>query len=210
MELNGGGMKIATIIFTMFVLVVVLVNLAPEHRPATTVAGQPPVIMETLDPALLQFEAMWRDEIGRRFPNAVGVLVHGNDFVEGQWVVGSHARLRRHVTPAREIVAKYRAKYPGRTLVLLACNTGHLNLDGVGRGVFYFKSSVWCVPDRALTPDMAPYAFAKIVEPNAEHDGAGVTSFIPSVIVTVAERSRTRWESDPDTNGNIFEAVEAE
>jgi hypothetical protein len=189
---------------------VAAVCLRADRPPAAArVAGQPPVIMETLDPALLQFEAMWRDEIGRRFPNAVGVLVHGNDFVEGQWVVGSHARLRRHVTPAREIVAKYRAKYPGRTLVLLACNTGHLNLEGVGRGVFYFKSSVWCVPDRALTPDMAPYAFAKIVEPNAEHEAAG-TSFIPSVIVTVAERSRTRWESDPDTNGNIFEAVEAE
>jgi hypothetical protein len=202
-------MKIATIIFTMFVVVVVLASLAPEHRPATTVTGQPPVIMETLDPALDRYERMWRDEIARRFTNAVGILVHGNDWVEGEWIVSSHAQRGRHVTPVRKVIAKYRAKYPNRTLVLLACNTGHLKLDGVGGNVFFFKNPVLCIPDRALTPEMAPYAFAKIIEPNAEHGIAGAETaiFVPRIVVAPTP---TRWEMEPDVDGNIFEAVEAE
>jgi hypothetical protein len=108
--------------------------------------------MEVLDPSLDQYSTMWRDEIGRRFDNAVGVLVHGGDFVDGQWIVGSHRQPWKHVTPIQTVVREMQAKYPDRTIVLLACNTGHLKL-GIP-GVFYGSSSVWCVPDRALTPEM--------------------------------------------------------
>ena len=38
--------------------------------------SQPAVIMETLDPSLEVFAPLWKAEIGRRFPHAIGILVH--------------------------------------------------------------------------------------------------------------------------------------
>ena len=135
---------------------------------------------------------MWRDEIGRRFTNAVGVLVHGGDFVEGQWIVGTHRQPWEHVTPIQTLVRDVQAKYPDRTIVLLACNTGHLPL-GIP-GVYYASSSVWCVPDRAITPDMFENGLAmqKLDKPWCQ---------------IIVEPVKTRWQEDPDAVGNIFEFV---
>jgi len=155
------------------------------------IQAQPRVIMVSLDPSLDRFNRMWADEIGRRFDNALGIIVHGGDFVEGEWIVGAHFRPDIHITPMSEIIERYRKLYPNRAIILLACNTGHVTLTGYSN-TFYFKNSVWCVPDRAITPEMTADAYTKL-------DGAFAVGF--------AEQSR--WSMEPDINGNIFEAVEA-
>lgn len=132
-----------TATYLALVLISVLTLNAVFSYKSAAPSARPNIVMETLDPSLEQYEGMWAREISRRFDNAVGVLVHGGDFVEGQWIVGSHAQPWRHVTPIQEVVKNIQKKYPGRTVVVLACNTGHLKL-GIP-GVFYAHSSVWCV-----------------------------------------------------------------
>jgi hypothetical protein len=155
----------------------------PDGSPPPVI-GNPPVIVEVLDPSLTFFAPMWRREVARRFPNAVAVLCHGGNFVEDEWIIGaSFPSTDRHVTRATDVVVRMQKRYPGRTIVLLACNPGHLTL-GI-KGVAYFKNSVWCVPDREITPEMFrgsdPQSYWKL--------------------------DASRWQTDGDTNGNIFEAV---
>jgi hypothetical protein len=156
-------------------------------------SARPNVVMETLDPSLEQYEAMWEREISRRFDNAVGILVHGGDFVEGQWIVGAHIRRDKHVTPIQKIIADVKEKHPGRTIVVLACNPGHLKL-GIP-GVYYAHSSVWCIPDRELRPEMFQAAEARRT--------LGSIVIIPTGFRTLHQP--TRWEEMPDIVGNIFE-----
>jgi hypothetical protein len=84
------------------------------------------------------------------------------------------------------------AKYPGRTVVLLACNTGHLKL-GIP-GVYYAKSSVWCVPDRNVA-DFIELQFHRL----GIFDRKAQVVFVP--------RPKSRWQVEPDLVGNIFEFV---
>lgn len=158
--------------------------------PVRTVQ-QPPVIMEVLDPSLGQFEEMWRAEINRKFDHAVGILVHGGDFVEGQWIVGTG--YGRHVSTVGEVVSHYQHLYPDRTIVLLACNPGHIDLHMPG--VYYAKSSVWCVPDRALTPAMMSNG------KSLQHLG------FPFLSGDVEVPRPSRWALEPDVVGNIYEFV---
>jgi hypothetical protein len=143
--------------------------------------SQPGVIMEVLDPSLESFAPAWKAEIARRFPHAVGVLVHGGDFIEGQWIVGANLS-PHHLSTTKEVVEHYQKLYPDRTIVLLACNTGHLKL-GIP-GVYYFKSSVWCIPDRGL----------------GQEDKENAEKLLDGTV-------QTRWQQDSDVNGNIYEAV---
>jgi hypothetical protein len=122
--------------------------------PATQPAGdgvelkQPAVIMETLDPSLEQFAPLWRDEIARRFPYAVGVLVHGGDFLEGQWIVGAHVQRGRHVSLATDIIRRIiRRSIPAGRSSSSPATPGTCALHVPG--VYYARASVWCVPDRA-------------------------------------------------------------
>lgn len=162
----------------------------------------PPVVMQVLDPSLEPFAPAWQAEIGRRFPHSVGILCHGGYFLEGQWITSSVQY--QHLTTVQEVVKHVQAQYPDRTIVLLACNVDHHSLNIPG--VYYAHSSVWCVPDRAITgsgldrmmidhpcPPPLPIATqpAYVVQPDAD--------------VVVAEKSR--WESDPEVVGNIFEFV---
>lgn len=162
-------------------LVVITVAASVQPTKGTTL-DQPAVIMEVLDPSLNQYAPLWKAEIARRFPHAVGVLVHGGDFVEGQWIVGTHINYATHVSPVKEVVEHYQKLYPDRTIVLLACNTGHLKL-GIPN-VYYFKSSVWCIPDRGLNPQ----------------DTENADKLMDGTV-------QSRWEADSDVNGNIYEAV---
>lgn len=160
-----------------------------EKSPAP--AG-PPVVMVTFDHSLDQFAPAWQVEIGRRFPHSVGVLCHGGYFLNGQWIVS--ATSFNHLVTAQEAVEHVRHDYPDRTIVLLACNTDHLRL-GIP-GVYYAHSSVWCVPDRAidgsmldrLTIDQAKGPV--VVQPDADD---------------VVGPQKSRWETDPEVVGNIFE-----
>jgi hypothetical protein len=143
----------------------------------------PQVVMVVVDPSLQPYAAMWQREVERRFHNAVAILVHGGDFVEGEWIVGTSFMPGRHVTKATELVEHYKSIYPNRRIVLLACNTGHIPL-GIS-GVYYSRSSVWLVPDRDLTPAMMI-------------DGSGSEKLGPIW---------PRREIDQDAVGNIFEFV---
>jgi hypothetical protein len=184
-------------------------------------AHKPSVIMVTLDPSLTQYEAMWKAEIGRRFDNAVGILVHGGDFVEGQWIVGA-SFTPGHVTLTKDAVEQVMKMYPGRTVVLLACNPGHLNL-GIP-GVYHSTANVWCVPDRALTPEMfqngmatskmdcdcCPCHKSPTTEPSTQpsEDPETPHDFLPSPYDPVPSGPRqSRWQEDPDVVGNIYEFV---
>jgi hypothetical protein len=200
----------------LFVLVLLasgLMGLVLRPRSETFTTPQPAVIMEVLDPSLADYAPLWRDEIGRRFTHAVGVLVHGGDFVEGQWVVGSSYDYGQHVTPVATIVKHYQRLYPDRTIVLLACNTGHLRL-GIP-GVYYATSPVWCVPDRALTDMTEAHAKATLYDGEGEDadDPAPPPTTKPSPLfpflpfVITREPPKTRWQEDPDAAGNIFEFV---
>lgn len=177
-------------LFTAAFAISVPVNHTLLPPPAIELTAQPAVIMETLDPSLIQYEDAWRDEIARRFPRAVGLLVHGGDFVAGQWIVGAGYQNWKHVTPTAEVVRHYQTLYPDRTIVLLACNPGHLKL-GIP-GVYYASSSVWCIPDRSLKPSM-------FLSSEARATTKGFEFFLPD--------TRTRWEIAPDVVGNIFEFV---
>lgn len=166
--------------------------LRERAQPRAIERAQPGVIIETLDPSLEIYATMWQEEIGRRFDNAVGILVHGGNFVEGQWVVGANLVPYRRVSSAEDVVRHYQELYPGRTVVLLACNPGHLKLNIPG--VYYAKANVWCVPDRHLAPSMflSGVAFATLD-----------SGFAPLSIADPV----TRWEFAPDHIGNIYEFV---
>jgi len=180
-------------LYVIAVLSVLIGTLTVINTYNPAVPSGPRVVMETLDPSLEQFEAMWRDEIGRRFDNAVGVLVHGGDFVEGQWIAGTHVRPDKHVTLMTKVVEDAKKKHSGRTVVLLACNTGNLKL-GIP-GVFYATSSVWCIPDRAIRPEMYQNA-------NFRQTLGGIV-----ILPSKSFHQMTRWEWQPDYVGNVWEFV---
>jgi hypothetical protein len=164
-----------------------------DHRTTNAVhmEAQPHVIVETLDPTLVRYAPLWEKEIGRRFDNAVGILVHGGDFVRGQWIAGTEMQ-NGHVESMQDVVRRFQKLYPDRTIVLLACNTGHLALNIPG--VYYAKSSVWCVPDRdTASPTVAAdEMMLKTDGDSAESDG-------PETV--------DRWDIDPDAVGSIYEFV---
>lgn len=142
---------------------------------------QPSVIVEVFDHSLDQFVPMWQKEVGRRFSNAVVVLCHGGDFVRGEWIVDSQPG-SGHIEKVDDVLQRIKIQYPGRQIVLLACNTGHLK--PATPDVYYAASSVWCVPDRALTPDLFENG---------------------DLNKTLNGEDKSRWEDDPDVVGNIFE-----
>jgi hypothetical protein len=148
--------------------------------------AQPAVIMCVLDESLEQFAPAWQTEIARRFPNAVGILCHGGQYELGRWIVKTDSS---HLMTARDLALVYQHLYPGRTIVLLACNPGHLAL-GIP-GVYHFHSSVWCVPDRATGRDDEADRITL--------DAPATRPMTPTL---------TRWQRDPDVEGNIFEADE--
>lgn len=163
----------------------------------SSVPSGPDVVIETLDPSLEVYATYWQNEIGRRYHNSVGILVHGGDFIEGQWIAGSNYAMHRRATPMTEIVEHYQKLYPTRKVVLLACNTGHLKL-GI-KGVPYATASVWCIPDRELKPEH----FATATHTLNKGEILIITNLEPKKKIEL-----TRWQARPDVVGNIFEFVE--
>ncbi len=161
--------------------------LTMTFRPATssTPLG-PDVVMATLDPSLIPYEKMWQKEVSRRFHHSVVILVHGGDFVQGQWIAGV-SFVPGHVTPMKDVVHAIQFLYPNRTVVLLACNTGHLSL-GIP-GVYYSHSECYCIPDRALTSAMMV----------SGEDRLTFDSGFP------LSDTESRWSADGDVVGNVWE-----
>lgn len=159
-------------------------TLCPVH-----ITGGAPCIVDVLDPSLEVYAPMWAAEIQRRFPHSVAILCHGGDFVEGEWILGTNPG-SRHVERTEDVVRRIVAEYPDRTIVLLACNPGHLRLNVPG--VWYATDSVWCVPDRALTADMMNSGVG-----NLTLGGSLLGLDLPS-----------RWQVEPGLVGSIFEFVQ--
>jgi hypothetical protein len=180
------GLTILAIVTSLMAMTAV--NSSPRQPANQVTLDQPAVVMECLDESLEQYSVFWQKEIGRRFPKAVGILVHGGDFVEGEWIVGTSWARHRHVTPLKTVVQHYQKLYPDRTVVVLACNPGHLKL-GIP-GVFYSHSNVWCIPDRALEESMF-FQNARFVITSGEQ--------------LRGDDSRPRNDQWPDVVGNIFE-----
>lgn len=180
--------------------------LGPGVNHTANTAGQPAVVMEVMDPSLNQYAPLWQKEIGRRFSNAVGVLCHGGEFIEDEWIVGSPTYGRSAQT-ADSLVAHFQAKYPGRTIVLLACNPGHLHLHV--KGVYHATDSVWCVPDREN--GKAGQDLAKLGERNDDKRGLpdddGDQTPTEERGHPAPEIKINRSDLEPNVVGNIFEFV---
>lgn len=147
-------------------------------------ASRPAVQMIVLDESLEAAAGLWEKELGRRFSNAVAIICHGGDLIEGEWMVkvhdGDHVAMR-----ADELVKHYQALYPDRQVVLLACNPGHLKLNVPG--VFYAHSSVWTIPDRNVIDHQAMQYLTIDGRRGAD---AG-----------------NRADAEPDVIGNAFELI---
>jgi len=162
-----------------------------EHKPIqrSTLDNFPGVIMAVQDDSLEQYAPLWQKEIARRFPTkTVGILCHGGDFIEGQFVVkvanGDHS-----IMTAQDLVHHYQKLYPGYQLVLLACNTHALKL-GIP-GVYYSHSETWCAPDRAI-------------EENPENEFLTLDKKLDG---DTSVSHKSRWELYPNVTGNIYEMV---
>lgn len=171
------------IVLAFALLLVALIWVArPAHKdPAATTPATPQVIVDLLDPSLEQFAVPWEQEIGRRFPHSVAVLCHGiGGGVKNEWLVAPFGGIGgvQHIDT---LIAREKALYPDRTLVILCCNVQHDVLHGYSN-VFYAPSSVWCIPDRSLELPRA--------EANSTLDN--------------------RFTGDPDATGNVFEFISAE
>ena len=121
----------------------------PQPVAREVLAGQPAVIMKVLSPGLEEYAQAWQIEVARRFPNSVVIFAHGQELKNNQWFLFvTELDIPMPLEPALEY---YHNKYPDRTVVLLSCNDGHLTIHVPG--VYYAKSKVWLVPDRAETED---------------------------------------------------------
>jgi hypothetical protein len=162
-----------------------------SYIPSTvTVQVQPDVIVEVLDSSLVQYIEPWRVEVGRRFHNAVAIIVHGGDFVEGEWVVG--AGIGGHISRASDIARHYQKLYAGRTLVFISCNPGHLKINVPG--VWYASDVVWCIPDRGMSPKNMSSSRRLLDWATWLEDGE--------------KPEQSRWEAYPTVVGNIFEFIQ--
>lgn len=174
-------------VYVVFVVVFPLVMGLCVWFPHTPQPAGPPVVMAVMDHNLDVFAPAWQVEIGRRFPHSVGILCHGGYFIEGQWLTSASSF--SHLTLVKDVVKHVQEQYPDRTIVLLACNVDHHPL-GIP-GVYYAHSSVWCVPDRAITGSSVDRLTIDDREPEADD--------------VVSPPKKSRWEVEPEVVGNIFE-----
>lgn len=137
-------MKAVAVFAGIWVLMLGVLFGAIVCHPAQQASLPPSVVVVSLDESIVPFETAWRTEVSRRFSRAVVVAVHGNDFVQGQWIAKDSWN---HVTPVADIARKYQALFPTYTVVILSCNPDHCKL-GVP-GVYYALGNVWLTPDRA-------------------------------------------------------------
>lgn len=159
------------------------------------------VVMDICDPTLEPYGQPWQTEIARRFPsNTVGVLLHGGNFLDGQWIVLSHPESQHPIELIADFIHEEQVHYPGQRLVILACNPGHIALHGFNN-VYFSPDLTWCLPDRAIEQDSGLDQF-KMLGPSIPWVHVGLTTR-PVVV-------HNRWQDDSGPVGNIFEFLSAE
>ncbi len=96
----------------------------------------------------------WQQEVGRTYPGAVMVAVHGRTGPDGRWWVFPD---RMQPEPVVDLIARIRVDYPHRTIVMIACNPGGHRLPPSITNVAYALTDVWSEPDSMLDPREATF-----------------------------------------------------
>jgi len=91
----------------------------------------------------------WKQQIARRYKDAVMVVCHGNTGPDGQWWAYPDYEAP---LPMKDLVKRVRAIYPNRRIVLIACNPDALVFNEPG--VTYAKESVWFWPDDIMVTNL--------------------------------------------------------
>lgn len=169
----------------------------PSVAPAPVLAPPPMVIVLPLDPSLNQFAEAWRAEVSRRFPDAIVLLMHGGNFVGDEWICT--ASVYGKYTNVPDVIRYEQKQHPGKAIVVLACNPGHIQLHGFPN-VYIALDSVWCIPDRA-TGGASANLMRKLDQPDFDPDDDESPS--------AGAAQGSRWASDPGVVGNVYELQEA-
>lgn len=175
-------MKYMLYAYAFMTVIVIIVALWLSNPVDSAHTPYPDVIADVLDPSLDEYAPLWQAEVGRRFHNAIFVMCHGGDILNGEWLCLPYGGPGGG-WPITKLIAIEQEKYPGRTLVILSCNPKHDALHGYPN-VYYAPSSVWCAPDRAV---------------------------IDGQTMMIGERLTLdgRSSNDPEDCGNIFEFLSA-
>lgn len=198
-------------VIMVFASLLAAIGIAISLSGPSITARTPSVTVEVMDPSLTLYADAWRAEVARRFPDAVVILAHGGNFAGDQWICS--ALMFGRYSTVQDAVHFEQARYPGRTIVVLCCNPGHLKL-GIP-GVYYANDSVWCIPDREATSN-GPEDRIKLqnTQPSTRPTTAPATQpATPAPVVITHEvikyistpRPKTRWEEDPTIVGSVFE-----
>lgn len=205
---------VAVLVFTFLVLFGLLAYLpsAPQHVQNVYESNQPQVVVECLDDSLTKFVPAWKTEVARRWHEpCVMILCHGGELCKGEWVVKVNEQIER----TDDLVIEMQRKYPNRTLILLACNPGHLALKE--HGVWHSQDSTWCIPDRAVTPadfsnGLATETLWNLPQGNDNPDDQPVPATQPAYDPEDEQPQSeptgpTRWQLEPDITGNAYELI---
>jgi len=103
----------------------------------------------------------WQQEVEKRYDDAVMLIVHGNTR-NGEWY--AYPDFESPI-PMECAVERLKKRFPGRRIVLVACNPDGLTFDIPG--VTYAKENVYFWPDHNVLTDLD----AKYPE-----DGGGIGS----------------------------------
>lgn len=98
----------------------------------------------------------WRREVDRRFPGAVILSAHGNNY-QGTWMIFPDPPL--YPITVEQACLLLKSAYGDRFIVLIVCNPSHADLN-VG-GVFYAKDTVWASPHSRS----GPLGFLRVMRP---------------------------------------------
>ena len=90
----------------------------------------------------------WKEEVQRRYSDAVVIVTHGGDGADSEWTAYPQRQPVEHID---DLVDRIRAHHPYRRIVIIACNPMHQHLDR--RFVSYALNNVWFYPDSIQDPD---------------------------------------------------------
>lgn len=97
----------------------------------------------------------WKEEVTKRYSDAVIVFCHGKEDYEGTWVTDGTSAPRETI---EDMVTRTRATYPDRRLVLIVCNPGgdiipHTNVTYALNNVWYYPNFVMDLVDHEARTD---------------------------------------------------------
>jgi len=89
----------------------------------------------------------WREEISRRYSDAVIVYAHGGpSYIDNEWACTNQQNGK--VDTWASVVDRIRERHPYRRIVIISCNPWHQHLDR--KYVTYARQAVWFFPDNLM------------------------------------------------------------